>query len=38
VQLLEAKAAQADLGKAVADDKDLTPDEQLKRYRQIFGG
>lgn len=37
LKLLEAKAAQADQGKAVADDKTLTEAEQLQRYRQIFG-
>lgn len=38
VKLLEAKAALADQAKEVTDAKDLTPEEQLKRYRQIFGG
>lgn len=38
VKLLEAKAAQADQGKAVASDEDLSPEEQLAKFRQIFGG
>jgi len=38
VKILEAKAALADQAKQVAGDKDLSPEEQLRRYRQIFGG
>jgi len=38
VALLEQKAALADEAKLVAGNKNLTPDEQLSRYKQIFGG
>lgn len=38
VKLLEAKAAMADQAKKVTEDTDLSPEEQLTRYRQIFGG
>ena len=38
VKLLEAKAALTDQAKAVASDADLSPEEQLRRYREIFGG
>lgn len=38
VVLLEQKAALADEAKAVAGDESLTPEQQLTRYRQIFGG
>jgi hypothetical protein len=38
VKILEAKAAQADAAKAVTSDESLTPEQQLLRYRQIFGG
>lgn len=38
VKILEAKAALTDQAKKVADNKDLSPEEQLGRFRQIFGG
>jgi len=38
IKLLEKKAAQADEAEKVAGNKNLTPDEQLARYKQIFGG
>ena len=38
VKILEAKAAQADQAKQVTEDKDLTAEEKLARYKQIFGG
>jgi hypothetical protein len=38
VKLLEAAAALVDQAKAIGEDKDLTAEEQLTRYRQIFGG
>ncbi|MDD2763477.1 MAG: hypothetical protein PHE83_05825 [Opitutaceae bacterium] len=38
VAILEKKAAQADAAKQVTDEPDLTPEERLQRYRQIFGG
>lgn len=38
VTLLEKKAAQADEAKAVTEDTALTPEQKMKRYRQIFGG
>lgn len=38
LKILEAQAALATAGKAVASDTDLSPEEQLRRYRQIFGG
>ena len=37
IVLLEQKAAQADAGKAVADATDLSPEEQLARFKQVFG-
>ena len=38
VALLEAKAALADQAKAVTDNTELTAEQKLERYRQIFGG
>lgn len=38
VVLLERKAALADEAKQVNDNHELTDDEKLKRFRQIFGG
>ncbi len=37
VKLLEAAAQLADRGKEVASNKDLSPEEQLNRFKQIFG-
>jgi hypothetical protein len=37
VALLEAKAALADKAKAVTDDKELSDEEKLSRFKQIFG-
>jgi len=37
IALLEEKAKQADAGKAVAEDNDLSAEEKLARYRAIFG-
>lgn len=38
IKLLEAKAALADQGKKVATDAELSPEEQLSKFKQIFGG
>lgn len=38
VKLLEAKAALADKAKEIAGDRELSPEEQLSKFRQIFGG
>lgn len=38
VTLLEQKAAEADSARKVAADATLTPEQQLQRYKQIFGG
>lgn len=37
VKILEAKAAQADAAREVTADSELTPEQKLARYKQIFG-
>jgi hypothetical protein len=38
IAILEKKASEADEARKVTEDRDLSPEEQLTRFKQIFGG